>query len=110
MSSCSSRATRRPRSAASCAMPSPLTPAPTTTTSNGRDSSSTACLLGGLDDGDDGAHLDRVALVDEDLGEGAGGRGLQRLLDLLCLDLGERLVLGDGVADALVPGEDRAFA
>src|ERR1700712_1793628 len=101
MSSCSSRATRSPRSAASWAIPSPLTPAPMTTTSNGRDSSSMAVLRslvngscgwsGGFDHGDDGAHLDGVALVHQDLAEGAGGRGLQRLLDLLGLDLGPRL-------------------
>jgi hypothetical protein len=45
------------------------------------------------------ADLDRVALVDEDFAERAGGRGLEGLLDLLRLDLGERLVLGDAVAD-----------
>src|SRR5689334_18016594 len=109
MSSCSSRATRSPRSAASWAIPSPLTPAPMTTTSKAArkgsdtDSPSMGCSLfrgpsGRLDHGDDGADLDRLALGHEDLAEGAGGRRLQRLLDLLGLDLGQRLVLGDAVA------------
>ncbi len=61
------------------------------------------------DDGELHAHLDRLALGDEDLGEDAG-RGRGHLgVDLVGRHLEERLVALDRVAHGLHPAGDRAF-
>src|SRR5206468_2766877 len=61
----------------------------------------------GADDGELGADVDGVALLDEDLGEVAGLRRRHLGVDLVGRDLEERLVLADLVADRLEPLGDR---
>ena len=78
-------------------------------------SSAAGCRRGGrrtvavADDGDDRADVDRLALLDPDLGERAGDRRRHLGVDLVRRHLEQRLVGGDRVADLLEPLRDRAL-
>jgi hypothetical protein len=68
-----------------------------------------AGAVGIADDGDHGADVDRVALLDADLGEHAGHRRRHLGVDLVGRHLEQRLVGSDGVTDLLEPLRDGAL-
>ncbi len=61
------------------------------------------------DDGEGGADLDGLVLLDQDLLEHAGDRRGDLRVDLVGRDLQQGLVDGDGVADGLEPSSDGAL-
>ena len=67
------------------------------------------CRGAGTDDGQNGADLGRLVLVDADFQEGSGNRGRDFGVDLVGGNLEQRLVDLYGVADALQPAGHSAF-
>ncbi len=63
----------------------------------------------GIDPGEPGAHQNGRALVREDLGDHARGRGGNLDVDLVGGYFDKRIALGDAVADVLTPLDDGAF-
>ena len=60
-------------------------------------------LSGRGDAGEDRPHVDRLALAHQQVAEHTGGRRRQLRVDLVRLQLGDRLTLGHGVARLLQP-------
>ena len=67
------------------------------------------CCVGVADAGDDSTNFDGVVFFGENFHDGAGDRGWDFGVDLVCGDLEQWFVDVDGVADGLQPGGDGAF-